>query len=138
MCSPTLSDITRSTAILDHWGREWLEGQWLGCSVDRYLEIKTWEDFLAWCDENESQHNSDLAFFTRYAQEIGLDMTISDYTTAVPSTDAAVLSRRHDLVGARDGRARAGPPVNAVARAGPRGRRRHGRRGRSRFPLQPS
>ncbi len=37
MCAPTLSDVTRSTAILDHWGREWLEGQWLGCSVDRYL-----------------------------------------------------------------------------------------------------
>jgi len=73
MCAPTLSDITRSHAILDHWAREWLEGDWLGCSVDRYLEIRTWDDFLAWCDENESQHNSDLAFFTRYAQEIGLD-----------------------------------------------------------------
>jgi hydrogenase large subunit len=73
MCAPTLSDITRSHAILDHWAREWLEGLWLGCSVDRYLEIKTWDDFTAWMDENESQHNSDLAFFTRYAQEIGLD-----------------------------------------------------------------
>jgi Ni,Fe-hydrogenase I large subunit len=73
MCSPTLSDITRSIAILDHWAREWLEGQWLGCSIDRYLEIKTWQDFLAWMDENESQHNSDLAFFTRYCMEIGLD-----------------------------------------------------------------
>jgi len=73
MCAPTLSDITRSHAILDHWAREWLEADWLGCSVDRYLQIKTWEDFLAWCDENESQHNSDLAFFTRWAQQIGLD-----------------------------------------------------------------
>jgi uptake hydrogenase large subunit len=73
MCAPTLSDITRSHAILDHWAREWLEADWLGCSVERYLEIKTWEDFLAWMDENESQHNSDLAFFTRWAQEIGLD-----------------------------------------------------------------
>jgi uptake hydrogenase large subunit len=73
MCAPTLSDVTRSTAILDHWTREWLEAEWLGCSVDRYLQIKTWEDFLAWMDENESQHNSDLAFFTRWCQEIGLD-----------------------------------------------------------------
>jgi len=73
MCAPTLSDVTRSHAILDHWAREWLEADWLGCSVDRYLQIKTWEDFLAWCDENESQHNSDLAFFTRWAQQIGLD-----------------------------------------------------------------
>ena len=73
MCAPTLSDITRSHAILDHWAREWLEGEWLGCSVDRYLQIKTWEDFLAWMDENESQHNSDLAFFYRHCMEIGLD-----------------------------------------------------------------
>ena len=73
MCAPTLSDITRSHAILDHWAREWLEGEWLGCSVERYLQIKTWQDFLAWMDENASQHNSDLAFFYRWALEIGLD-----------------------------------------------------------------
>jgi len=73
MSAPTLSDVTRAHAILDHWAREWLEGQWLGCSVERYLQIQTWEDFLAWMDENESQHNSDLAFFYRWALEIGLD-----------------------------------------------------------------
>jgi len=73
MGAPTLSDLTRSLAILEHWGREWLEGEWLGCSVDRWLEIKTWDDVLAWMDENESQHNSDCAFFLRWAMEIGLD-----------------------------------------------------------------
>jgi len=36
-------------------------------------QIQTWEQLLEWCDENESQHNSDLAFFIRYAMEIGLD-----------------------------------------------------------------
>ena len=73
MSAPTLTDITRSIAILDHWRQEWLEGQLLGGSIERYLEVKTWEDLLAWCDENEAQHNSDLAFLLRYAQEIGLD-----------------------------------------------------------------
>ncbi|MBZ0277834.1 MAG: nickel-dependent hydrogenase large subunit, partial [Anaerolineae bacterium] len=43
------------------------------CSVDRWLENKTWDDVLAWADENESQHNSDCGFFIRFAQEIGLD-----------------------------------------------------------------
>jgi len=73
MCAPTLTDITRSIAILDYWRQEWLENRFLGCSVERYREIKTWEQLLEWCDENKSQHNSDLAFFIRYAHGIGLD-----------------------------------------------------------------
>lgn len=73
MSAPTLTDITRSIAILDYWRQEWLEKRLLGCSIERYREITTWEQLLEWCDENESQHNSDLAFFIRYAMRIGLD-----------------------------------------------------------------
>ena len=51
MGAPSLSDVTRSTAILEHWKDNWLEAVWLGCSVDRWLENKTWEDVLAWVDE---------------------------------------------------------------------------------------
>jgi uptake hydrogenase large subunit len=35
--------------------------------------VKTWDDMLAWVDENESQHNSDCGFFIRYCLDIGLD-----------------------------------------------------------------
>ncbi|MBI4933137.1 MAG: nickel-dependent hydrogenase large subunit [Actinobacteria bacterium] len=73
MCAPTLTDITRSIAILDYWRQEWLENRLLGCSIERYRQIQTWEELLEWCDENESQHNSDLAFFIRYSMGIGLD-----------------------------------------------------------------
>ncbi|MFN8195219.1 MAG: nickel-dependent hydrogenase large subunit [Nocardioidaceae bacterium] len=73
MSAPNLSDITRATAILNHWKDNWLEKEWLGCSVDRWLENKTWEDVLAWVDENDSQRDSDLGFFIRYALSIGLD-----------------------------------------------------------------
>ena len=73
MCAPTLTDITRSIAILDYWRQEWLENRLLGCSIERYRQIQTWEQLLEWCDENESQHNSDLAFFIRYSMGIGLD-----------------------------------------------------------------
>lgn len=73
MCAPTLSDITRSIAVLEYWKDEWLEKRWLGCSIDRWLENKTWDDILKWADENDSQRNSDCALFIRFAQEIGLD-----------------------------------------------------------------
>lgn len=73
MCAPTLAEVTRSIAILESWKRNWLEGQWLGCSIERWLEISTWEEMLEWVDENESQYNSDCGFFIRYALDIGLD-----------------------------------------------------------------
>jgi hydrogenase large subunit len=73
MSAPTLSDVTRSTSILENWARQWLEGQWLGCSVDRWLENKNWSDVQAWMEENESQANSDLALFIKWALQIGLD-----------------------------------------------------------------
>ncbi len=73
MCAPTLSDVTRSIAILEYWKNEWLEKTWLGCSIDRWMENKTWEDVLAWAEENESQHNSDCGLFLRFAKAAGLD-----------------------------------------------------------------
>lgn len=73
MCAPNLSDITRATAILQHWKDAWLEGKWLGCSVERWLEVKSWEDMQAWVEENESQYNSDCGFFIRYCLDVGLD-----------------------------------------------------------------
>ncbi len=72
MCAPTLSDVTRSIAILDYWKREWLENTWLGCSVDRWLEIKSWDDVWKWADENDSQRNSDCGLFLRFAKAAGL------------------------------------------------------------------
>jgi uptake hydrogenase large subunit len=73
MCAPTLSDVTRAIAILEWWKDAWLEKQWLGCSIDRWLENKTWADVLAWADENDSQRNSDCGLFIRFALRAGLD-----------------------------------------------------------------
>jgi uptake hydrogenase large subunit len=73
MCAPTLSDVTRAIAILDYWKREWLEGKWLGCSIERWLENKTWDDVWKWADENDSQRNSDCGLFLRFGKRVGLD-----------------------------------------------------------------
>ncbi len=73
MCAPNLADVTRSMAILEYWKREWLEKEWLGCSIDRWLENRTWDDVWAWAEENESQHDSDCGLFLRFSKTIGLD-----------------------------------------------------------------
>ncbi len=72
MCAPTLKDITRAHAIMNQFRKDWLETLWLGCSLERYLRIQTWEDLMEWVDENESQHNSDLGLFIRASLEFGL------------------------------------------------------------------
>ncbi|MEQ1565167.1 MAG: nickel-dependent hydrogenase large subunit [Myxococcota bacterium] len=73
MCSPTLTDVTRAWAILEHFRRNWIESLWLGCSMERYEEIRSYDDFMAWTEENESQANSDLALYWKAGLEYGLD-----------------------------------------------------------------
>ena len=48
MCAPTLSDITRSWSLLEYYRKTWLEPCWLGCSLERYEEVKSMADFQAW------------------------------------------------------------------------------------------
>ena len=72
MCAPSLSDVTRSIAILDYWKREWLEKEWLGCSIEKWMEIKSWDQMWAWADENDAQRNGDCGLFLRFAKRAGL------------------------------------------------------------------
>lgn len=73
MCAPTLADVTRAWSILEYFRTTWLEPVWLGCSLERYEEIETYDDFLAWLDERPEHANSDLGLFWRMGTEIGLD-----------------------------------------------------------------
>lgn len=73
MSAPTLSDITRATSIFEYYKETWLEKILLGCSVERWLENKTWGDILQWIDEKPEHRDSDMGLFIRYCMEIGLD-----------------------------------------------------------------
>ncbi len=73
MCAPQLDHITRAYALLERYRTEWLESVWLGCSIDRWLENKTWQDVLNWLEESDSHRNSDLGLFLRFCLENGLD-----------------------------------------------------------------
>ncbi len=73
MCAPTLKDITRAHAIMNQFRNDWLEPVWLGCSIERYMRIQSWDDMMEWLEENESHRNSDLGLFLRAGIEFGLD-----------------------------------------------------------------
>ena len=73
MCAPTLHDITRSIAILNDFRRNWLESVWLGCTIERYMEIQTWQELIDWMEEKEDHKNSDLGLYIRAGIEFGLD-----------------------------------------------------------------
>ncbi|MBX3206577.1 MAG: nickel-dependent hydrogenase large subunit [Labilithrix sp.] len=73
MCAPTLTDVTRAWAILEYFRRNWIESHWLGCTLDRYEQIQSYDDFLAWLDESPAHRDSDLGFYWRMGLDIGLD-----------------------------------------------------------------
>lgn len=73
MCAPTLTDITRAWAILEYFKKNWIESLWLGCSLERYEQIKTYDDFMVWLEESPKHFNSDLGFYWRMGLDVGLD-----------------------------------------------------------------
>lgn len=73
MCAPTLTDVTRAWSILEHFRRGWIEPVWLGCSMERYEQIRSLDDFHAWLDESPAHADSDLGMFWRMSRDIGLD-----------------------------------------------------------------
>ncbi len=73
MCSPTLTDLTRSWSILEYFRRNWVEPVWLGCSLERYEEIRSHQDLMAWLDESPAHANSDLGLYWRMGSEVGVD-----------------------------------------------------------------
>jgi hydrogenase large subunit len=71
MCAPTLTDLTRARSILEYFRRTWVEPVWLGGSMERYEQVKTYQDFLTWMDETPGQASSDLAFYWRMGLDVG-------------------------------------------------------------------
>lgn len=73
MCAPTLTDVTRAWSILEHIRRSWIEPIWLGCSMERYEQIRSYDDFMQWLEEKPAHATSDLGLFWRMSEDIGLN-----------------------------------------------------------------
>jgi len=69
---PGAGDITKCLYLLRHF-RTWYEKRVLGCSLERWQDVKSKADLDLWLDESDSHKNSDLGFFIRFAKEAGLD-----------------------------------------------------------------
>jgi len=73
MCAPTLTDITRAWSLLELFRTNWLEPVWLGCSLERYEEIQSYDDWMNWLEEDVKHQESDLGLYWRMGLDIGLD-----------------------------------------------------------------
>ncbi|MBN2448353.1 MAG: nickel-dependent hydrogenase large subunit [Phycisphaerae bacterium] len=70
--APCLEDLQQCRHLLRGY-RVWYERQILGCTLDRWHAVRSLADLDAWLDECDTHRNSDLGFFIRFAQLIGLD-----------------------------------------------------------------
>lgn len=69
---PARSDLIQCRHVLLHF-RRWYEDRILGCSLDRWAEVRSEADLDAWLGEEQRHRNSDLGFFIRFARLAGLD-----------------------------------------------------------------
>lgn len=68
-----VQNLSQAFSILEKYSSEWLEPIWLGCSIDRYMDIQSWDDLMAWIEEKPAHRNSDLGLFIRAALSYGWD-----------------------------------------------------------------
>ncbi|MBX2878261.1 MAG: nickel-dependent hydrogenase large subunit [Saprospiraceae bacterium] len=68
-----VQNLSQAFSILEKYRSEWLEPTWLGCSVERYLEIQSWQELMEWIEEKPAHRNSDLGLFIRGALSYGWD-----------------------------------------------------------------
>ncbi len=69
---PSVNDINQCRHSLRRF-RNWYEDRILGCSVERWMDVRSKSNLEAWIDECDSQHESDLGFYIRFLREAGLD-----------------------------------------------------------------
>ena len=85
--TPNIGDITK---IYSFWlkGKDFIEKQVLGSSIERWLENRSLSDVLAWVNESTAHANSDLGLLIRYGgpvEDINLGLhTYGGYNGSEP------------------------------------------------------
>lgn len=69
---PGGNDIFQCSYLLSIY-RKWYEEVILGCSLERWREVRNLADLEAWLEESYSHRNSHLGFFIKFGRKSGLD-----------------------------------------------------------------
>jgi hydrogenase large subunit len=69
---PSASQLRQCRLLLRKY-REWYEQRVLGCSVERWLELRSAAELDAWLEQSAAHRESHLGLFIRFARAIGLD-----------------------------------------------------------------
>lgn len=69
---PGSNDIFQCTYLLEIY-KKWYEDVILGCSLERWKEVRNLADLDAWLEERYAHRNSHLGFYIRFSRKIGLD-----------------------------------------------------------------
>jgi Ni,Fe-hydrogenase I large subunit len=69
---PSVSDIVHCRHILRNF-RKWYERRILGCTLDLWNQIDSWQALQYWLVQAPSHHDGDTGFFIRYALDLKLE-----------------------------------------------------------------
>ena len=73
-CALDHDQLEESLSIIDAYAT-WYEKSVLGCSSERWLSLKTVDDFDDWLDQCDAHRNSAVGLFARFGRSIGLQHT---------------------------------------------------------------
>jgi hydrogenase large subunit len=69
---PSTGDLLQCQLLLKQY-RNWYERRVLGCTLERWQDVRSGADLEAWLVESDAHRQSELGFYLRFAREIGLD-----------------------------------------------------------------
>ncbi len=68
---PDTSKLLQCRMIVDRF-RSWYERSVLGCSIERWQEVRSISDLAAWLNEHPSHRESEVGFFVRFSRKAHL------------------------------------------------------------------
>jgi Ni,Fe-hydrogenase I large subunit len=69
---PDGNDLLQCLHLLTRY-RAWYEQRILGCSLERWAEVRSRAELGVWLDETSAHREGELGFFLRFARQVGLD-----------------------------------------------------------------